>query len=277
MKVVRKNGLEFNVAADHRDDFWRKLETSVWEPQTFTIFDRFLSPDCTYIDIGAWIGPTLLYAAQRAKAAYAFEPDPVAFEELSRNVESNAQAAWRPRIQIYQQAVDHEAGTLRLGSRGGGGDSMTSVLLSNESASWEVEKISLADFFARHDFRSGKVFVKMDIEGGEYQLLPHLRQLFSHPGLVLHLSIHPWILAQSLCHRRWFVGKSLPAKIRRRLLLVDRHLRLLRALPFRYLYHEDGRPITRTTETRRALVSGHFITTLVAAHQPWEAYGNKCE
>ncbi|MGH9846614.1 MAG: FkbM family methyltransferase [Blastocatellia bacterium] len=271
-QLVRKNGLEFNVVADQHADFWRKLETNVWEPQTFAIFDHFLSPDCIYVDIGAWVGPTLLYAAQRSKAAYAFEPDPVAFAELSRNVESNAQAAWRGRVRIYQQAVDHQAGTLKLGSRGGGGDSMTSALLSNEAASWEVEKVSLPDFFAQHGLQSGKVFVKMDIEGGEYQLLPHLRNLLSQTDLVLYLSIHPWILAQSLRERRWFVGKSLPAKLRRRQLLVAHHLRLLRALPFRYLYHEDGRPITRTTETLRALASGDFITTLVGAHQPWESF-----
>ncbi|MGE0128186.1 MAG: FkbM family methyltransferase [Blastocatellales bacterium] len=272
--AVRKNGLEFNVAVNHRIDFWRRLENNVWEPGTFKVFDHFLDRDTTYIDIGAWIGPTLLYAAQRSKASYAFEPDPVAFEELSRNLRSNDEATWRRRIQIYHQAVDHQAGTLRLGNPSGGGNSMTSVLFSGESSSWEVEKISLADFFAEHDLRAGKVFVKMDIEGGEYQLLPHLRELFSQPDLVLYLSVHPWLLgllALNLPDK----ADHLPSKIRRRLLIVARHLRLLRALPFRHLYHENGRPISLTKETLRAIVSGNFTTTLVATHTPWEAFGGK--
>ncbi|MCG3161345.1 MAG: hypothetical protein JMDDDDMK_02513 [Acidobacteria bacterium] len=277
-KAVRKNGLEFNVAINHRIDFWRRLENNVWEPGTFKVFDHFLDRDTAYVDIGAWVGPTLLYAAQRAKASYAFEPDPVAFEELSRNLESNDQAAWRQRIQIFNQAVDHQAGTLRLGNPSGGGNSMTSVLFSGESASWEVEKISLADFFTEHGLRSGRVFVKMDIEGGEYQLLPHLRELLSQPDLVLYLSVHPWMLGMLGMLGLQARGENLPAKIRRRLLVAFRHARLLRALPFRYLYHENGQRISLTKELLRAIASGKFTTTLVAAHAPWEVYETaKCE
>lgn len=275
IKVVRKNGLEFNVVVNHRIDFWRKLENDVWEPRTFKVFDHFLDQDSTYLDIGAWIGPTLLYAAQLAKASYAFEPDPVAFQELSLNFRSNAQAAWKRRVRIYQQAVDHQPGTLRLGSRGGWGDSMSSVLFSNEPACQEVEKIPLTDFFSKHHLQSGKVFIKMDVEGGEYHLLPHLRKLLSQPDLVLYLSVHPGFLAQSLGENR---QSRLLDAIRRRLLFVYHHLRLIRSLPFRHLYHEDGHPITPITltkQTLRAIVLGTFITSMVATHKPWEAYGNK--
>lgn len=281
IKVVRKNGLEFNVVANHRIDFWRRLENNVWEPRTFKIFDHFLDRDSTYIDIGAWIGPTLLYAAQLAKASYAFEPDPVAFQELSRNLQSNDQAAWRQRIQIYQQAVDHQPGTIELGSRNGWGDSMSSVLFSNESVRQEVEKIPLTDFFTERHLRSAKVFIKMDIEGGEYHLLPHLRKLLSQPDLVLYLSVHPGILTQSLrdgLDSRWFRAGNLPDRIRRRLLFVYYHLRLLRSLPFPYLYHEDGRlmnPVSLTKQTLRVIFFGAFTTTMVAGHKPWENYGNQ--
>lgn len=270
--VVRKNGLEFNVTANHRIDFWHRVESGAWEPGTFKVFDHFLDQDTVYVDIGAWVGPTLLYAAQCVKASHAFEPDPVAFEELSRNLQSNDQAAWRRRVQIYWRAVDHQAGKLKLGNPRGGGDSMTSVLFSNESASWEVETISLPDFFAEHDLRSGKVFVKMDIEGAEYQLLPHLRELLSQPDLVLYLSVHPWLLLQT----RRDAGNQL-SKIWRRLLVAFRHTRLLSALPFRHLYHEDGRPIGLMKESLRAIIFGAFTTTLVATHKPWEAYTARCE
>jgi FkbM family methyltransferase len=242
----------------------------VWESCTFRVFDRFITPDCRYVDIGAWIGPTLLYAAQRAQAAYGFEPDPIAFAELSQNLDANAGAGWHGRVRIFQQAVAHQAGVIRLGSRGAGGDSMTSALLAGESTGWEVETISLPDFFAAEGLQAGKVFVKMDIEGGEYHLLPHLRDQLSQPELVLHLSIHPWMLAESLRARRGFTGKSLPAKLRRRRWLVAHQWRLLRALPFRHLHHEDGRPFSPAVETLRALATGDFLTTLVAAHRPWE-------
>jgi hypothetical protein len=113
----------------------------------------------------------------------------------------------------------------------------------------------------------------MDIEGGEYQLLPHLRELLSQPDLVLYLSVHPWLLLQT----RRGGAENLPAKIRRRLIVAFRHTRLLRALPFRRLYHEDGRPIGLMKEALRAILFGAFTTTLVATHMPWEARTARCE
>ena len=43
-------------------DFWGKVQRNEWEPATFKIIKHFLDghSDASYIDFGAWIGPTVL-------------------------------------------------------------------------------------------------------------------------------------------------------------------------------------------------------------------------
>ena len=73
----------------YHSKFWRKASAGDWEPATFAVLDAHLRPDRDYIDIGAWIGPTVLYAARKARHVWCFEPDPTAFRALSWNLELN--------------------------------------------------------------------------------------------------------------------------------------------------------------------------------------------
>src|SRR6267143_3643123 len=83
---INKNGRHFVVNPEKDYFFWRDLQKGKWEPSTFTIFDKFLNKQHSYIDIGAWWGPTVLYGCQLARHCYAVEPDPIAFQELKNNV-----------------------------------------------------------------------------------------------------------------------------------------------------------------------------------------------
>lgn len=46
---------------------------------------KYCNKENTYIDIGAWIGPTVLYGACVSKHVYAIEPDPAAVSQLKKN------------------------------------------------------------------------------------------------------------------------------------------------------------------------------------------------
>ena len=92
--AVLKNGHIFNVLRDgrlfHEQPFWDVVQNGQWEPKTFAIIERHCSPDHVFIDIGAWIGPTTLFAAGIAKHVYAVEPDPVSVVALKKNIALNA-------------------------------------------------------------------------------------------------------------------------------------------------------------------------------------------
>jgi hypothetical protein len=97
-----KNGTCFIVNAQSSlfQYFWEKLYAN-WEESTFTIFDRFLNTNSSYLDVGAWIGPTILYGAQKAEHVYAIEPDPVAYQELTRNLQLNPSLTSKERGTPY--------------------------------------------------------------------------------------------------------------------------------------------------------------------------------
>jgi FkbM family methyltransferase len=272
VKVIQKNQKCFSVIITRQIDFWRSVESDRWEPETFKIFDDLLSADCTYLDVGSWIGPTVLYAAQLAKRAYAFEPDPVAYQELAANVHANEHSEWASRLTIYNKAVAPRNGRMKLGSRGSGGDSMSSSLLADENTSWEVESITLRHFVEAEQLQQDKLFVKMDIEGSEYEVLPSLKRELRRYRVVLFLSIHPHLLMARLAQD---ARNSIGGRIRRRLLFVWYHLKLVRSLPFRYFYDSSGKPVSPYMGVLKALLHGGFAREIVATNERWN--GDRCQ
>ena len=178
----------FSVADTNRyTSFWDRVGRDEWEPETFKIFDRFLKPDTSFIDIGAWIGVTALYGATKAKACYAFEPDRIAFQELITNINLN------PSLQIFpfMSCVAEKTGFTELFTKTSFGDSQSSLVGSHEDKKIITHSINIFDFF------SGSVlndinFIKMDIEGGESLVLPGLMQYFTLYKPTVYLSLHPY-------------------------------------------------------------------------------------
>jgi len=186
------------VASDERLAFWNRVGAGLWEPQTFEVFQRFLRPDASYMDLGAWIGPTVLYGALLSRRVHALEPDPVAFAELSRNVAANSAllskiclhpvgvAARTESLQLY-------AGGLYHGTQSEFGDSMSGMFATADAStqpSREVQGMDLEHFMELHAIHDCN-FIKMDIEGGEYAVIPGLwRRLRCHGQPTLYVSFH---------------------------------------------------------------------------------------
>jgi len=181
--------------ADDQPTYWDKVERGRWEPETLALIDREVAPGTTFLDLGAWVGPTALYAAARGAQVIALEADPVALSQLRRNLAVNPALA--RRIEVLARAVHASAGRVTFGARRKPGDSMSSVLIAPGAATWTADTITPAALAARIDARA-QLFVKMDIEGGEYELLPSMRPLLDRPGCRVLVSFHPGILATVL-------------------------------------------------------------------------------
>jgi len=266
-KTVTKNNKTFNVSITQNIEFWETVESGAWEPTTFRIFDELLSSEYCYLDIGAWIGPTVLYATQLAKRAYAFEPDPIAYRELASNVGANKDADWVTRLDILNQAIASSSGTLKLWSRGSGGDSMSSALVLDGETSWDVEAIKFGQFIEAEKLQGEKLFLKIDIEGGEYELIPKLNWPPNKKDTILYLSIHPHFLFKWLSENR---GDGIRAKILRRYLFIKSHITLIKSMPFKYFYRNNGKKVNLHIRTLAALFTGKFVTEIVATNIPWK-------
>lgn len=185
MPIVRDD-ITYWVAPGH-EWFWPTFADGTWEPNTFKIFDRFLDKDKTFVDIGAWIGPTVLYAAQRAKQVFAFEPDTVAYSSLCQNLDLNKVQNVIP----YTVAVTDSWKGLPFGAKTRFGDSMSSELWGSDGK-FKVPAISLEAVVI--DLQPN--FIKIDIEGGEKTIFSGTSMLaLDEMKPTIHLSLHtPWFL-----------------------------------------------------------------------------------
>ena len=166
--------------------FWRKASRGDWEPETFAVLDAHLGADRDYVDIGAWIGPTVLYGARRARHVWCFEPDPAAFRHLAWNIELNG----LDNVSAFAAAVSGGFGVARMASFGGeAGDSMTSLLNAGGKGGSDALTVGWDDFASTVDL-SRVSLVKMDIEGGEFAVLPTLVPWLMAERPALYLSTH---------------------------------------------------------------------------------------
>ena len=266
LRTVQRNNRCFQVTGVTSAGFWNSLEAGRWEPDTLRILDHFLSGERVFIDIGAWIGPTAFYGAQRAGLTLAFEPDPVAFYELESNVRANAHADWASRLRIFNRAIAPQAGNLRIGNLSRGGDSMSSSLFAEAQTSWEVEASTLDEVMATEGLEDQAIFLKVDIEGGEYALLPALAHWLRSPDVVAFVSVHPHFLITRLLPER---GNGPLTRVLRRLLLLWHHARFLRAMKFKYLYRSDGRPLRRLPELLALFLRGRFAPEILGTNRRW--------
>ena len=195
MIQARINGIVINAAAEHYPGFWQRAADGAWEPSTYAAIDRHVTADTVFLDIGSHIGAIALYAAHRASRVISVEADPRSLAMLEANVAANPLVA--DRITIVAKAIHPTRERVMLGSRTEGGDSMSGVVLKPFKTTWDVESVTpedLADMLPR----DRPVFVKMDIERGEYLVVPKAGALWSHPNLVLLLSLHPQLFEGTL-------------------------------------------------------------------------------
>lgn len=170
--------------------FYGKLASGVWEPRTFRALSDQLGPDVTYVDIGGWIGVTPFWAAKRAKRVIVVEPDPKCRSILK------ALLPLYPNVTLSECALSSKA-SLTLNAVEGFGSSETSALPIGDGGSVTVQGCSMADLLGKA--APGPVFVKIDIEGYEYEIAEELKRL-DEDGAVkgVQLALHPALYEKSL-------------------------------------------------------------------------------
>lgn len=180
---MRKGSASFRVQARQ---FWDWYEAPQWEPCTVSIFEERLGSGVRYLDLGAYIGPTAIYAAALGCDVVALEPDPEVCRELESNVALNPELA--PRIRIQQLALGLADGETMLHV----GEASRASLLATSAETRPVRVRSVSPETLARDI--GEVdFVKIDVEGAEYLFLPRLvAALRGRPAI--YLSTHPGML-----------------------------------------------------------------------------------
>ena len=199
LKNVTKNDVSFNVSDDKQFAyFWHNVFPNHWEDFTFEVLDHYLHPDQNYLDIGSWIGPTILYASSKAKHSFGVEPDSVAYEALKTNITLNPEL--KQKITPINKALSYKSGTMNLYKRTRFGDSSSSLVRSLSDDFQSVSVSTLKDLLKDYQITNLSL-IKMDIEGGEYLLIPSMRKYLKRYKPPLYLSLHPEFLKSSMRKR----------------------------------------------------------------------------
>jgi len=178
-------GIRFKCDPDHMG-FWKSMGMNEFEPETYDIFDAFLKSDSTYCDIGAWIGPTVIYAAKKCKQAICFEPNPESFRYLIWNLCLNGLL---DNVTPYQIALANSDGLVKMSQQGTA--SMSMGILEEARTAHTIDVLGLTwKTWGQLVQAPHFDFIKIDIEGLEFSFLPQLRQAFEMYAPTVYLSTH---------------------------------------------------------------------------------------
>lgn len=166
--------------------FWRAAEKGYWEPEPLNLIAALTDPEKGYIDIGSWIGPTVLQGARTSRKVFCFEPDPTALRFLNWNLDLNNIR----NVSRFGMALAAQPGVLSISSFGEGqGDSQSSLLKGQTESSVDVWAIIWDEFLEKAN--PGPVsLIKMDIEGAEFDVLPTMIDYLQRQRPAFLLSTH---------------------------------------------------------------------------------------
>lgn len=188
VRTIRVRGIEYIVAEDRPYwlHYWDEVERGEWEADTFETLDRYLTPDTSFVDIGAWVGPLTMYAARKCRWVYAVEPDPAARDVLGTNLLLNKMK----NVTLERRALSNTAAAATLGNRHEFGDSESSL---NWPGGLIVQTVRLEDWWNEVGIADASL-VKIDIEGGEGYVLPDAAEFLKSLRIPIHLSLHgQWV------------------------------------------------------------------------------------
>jgi FkbM family methyltransferase len=177
--------------------YWDRVQNNVWEPYTYKLFDKYLDREHCYIDIGAWIGPTVLYGAQLSSHCYAIEPDPVAYPMLKENIGLNPD--FSEKITLYNGCIADHTGFVNLNNMSSfiGLNTTSTIMPIDAKSSIRVPCITFNDFIEKYAIKHCN-FIKMDIEGAEASVIPTMKQYLTSNKPTLYLSLHPYNFTDSI-------------------------------------------------------------------------------
>jgi len=180
---VSVNQTHFRVAPHW---FWDEFVRERWEPYTYEVMREYLTPESRYVDIGTWVGPTILYAAELGvRDIFGVEANPLTYRLLLETIAFNSNLSGVRLTNVCITDQDHEF--VPFGGKTG---EDTSSASSIRGSNWTVRTTTLLTYLRANNLENCD-FIKIDIEGAEALMTHDLATLGKRSGLIILLSLHP--------------------------------------------------------------------------------------
>ncbi len=195
LDIEAVRGLKMFLHPDDSVITARIMADRIWEPTETHWVVRMLREGDTFIDVGANVGYYTLIASRLVGPTghvVAFEPDPVAFRIMKRNVQLNG----LENVTLERKALSNESGVIQLFlADANKGDHRIFQTDEEQRPSIDVDAVTLDDYLGA-DVASVD-FVKIDTQGAEGLILEGMQRILaSNPELVIALEYWPYALAE---------------------------------------------------------------------------------
>ena len=194
--ITSKNNEKFLIdkSISENSDFWKNIYPS-WESDTFQVFDRYLNKDKIFIDIGAWIGTTSMYGSRKSKHVYSIEADNLSIKDLSLNLSNNC---INNNYTLINKAIfNKDELNINFGKNifmtGSKMNDSTSQIHKSDSLnhSIKVKTITIDSVINNYKINPNDIsLIKVDIEGGEEDILSDLHNLNNKYKIPIYISMH---------------------------------------------------------------------------------------
>lgn len=170
-----------------------KYFPSTYESENFEFLTNNCKPGAVIIDIGAHIGLFSVIASQitgDTGKVYAFEPAPSTYELLQKTLSINHN---RSVIEAFQKAVGKEPGKISFFVSDDEADNSNSLVNYKDDRPLhgiDVEVTSV-DAFVKEKKINKLNFIKIDVEGAEYDTLQGAAETLQNLRPVCIVAIHP--------------------------------------------------------------------------------------
>ena len=163
--------------------FWNEFRDG-WEPETLEFFKQHITPGSTYLDVGAWVGPTAMIAsALGANKVKAIEPNPNNYRTLlDIQLNNGLLEQWS----LANVCVSDKRGELLIGPIEGINSRSSATNIRANTTGAHVMSVLLSDVIADDSYD----LMKVDIEGAEALIISSICDLPNKPKAIW-LSIHP--------------------------------------------------------------------------------------
>lgn len=183
-----------NTAEDKNLDFWKNTFPT-WEEETFKVFDFYLDKEKIFIDIGGWIGTTCLYASRNSKHVYVVEADRESFKSLEKNIDVNSRNITAIHKAIYNKDNEYISfGANQFFETSNLNESTSQIQKLEDTSnpnSYKIQTITVSTLLKQYLNDSDKIsLIKVDIEGGEENILEELLELRYSRTIPMYISFH---------------------------------------------------------------------------------------
>jgi FkbM family methyltransferase len=195
LKIYKNNELFFIENNNNQNlYFWKDIYNN-WENDTFKVFDKYLSKDKILIDIGGWIGTTCMYGSRKSKHVYSIEADIKSFNDMSNNLRNNCIENYTLiNKAIYNiDNIKIKFGKNKFLENSKMNDSTSQIYNDIESSSdcYFIETITLENIINNYKINPYEIgLIKVDIEGGEENILDELISIREKYNLSIYISFH---------------------------------------------------------------------------------------